>query len=184
MPKKIWHTLHNSVVPKLQICCLEQKKEQHKPSWDPSALPSALQTRFAVRRVFWALESEVQNEVWGLLNPLLVRLSAGLLVRPVRAPLALMRPSASPPVRLHSTCRSPVCPSASVCSSARHSPPVHPRPPVRPSASSKSYLPFSSAPKFFTSSTPREISTFAICGASRSHSGIKVSKFPPLHGQP
>ena len=47
----------------------------------------------------------------GLLNPLLVRLSARPLVRPVRAPSALIRPFARPPVRLHSPWRPPVRPS-------------------------------------------------------------------------
>ena len=173
-------------------------KKKCKPGWDPSTLPSALQTRSAMKRVVWAQESEVGNEVRGLLNPLLVRPSACPLVRPVCAPSALMRPSARPPVRLHSACRPPVRLSAthppSVCPSAPR-PPVHlsfaPRPPVRPSAPpfapsafSKNYLSFSSAPKFFTSCTPREIATFAILGASKSYSGIEVSKFPPLRGQP
>ena len=113
----------------------------------------------------------------GLLNPLLVRPSARPLVRLIRAPSALIRPSAHPP---------PVRPSASplphVRLSARpplvrRSPPV--RPPSAPSASSKNYLLVSSSPKFFTSCTPREIATSAIRGASRSHSGIMVSKLPP-----
>ena len=143
------------------------------------------------------------NKVRGLLNPLLVRSSAQPLVRPVRALSALIRPSAHPPVRLHSLCCPLVCPSAPrppVRLSFAPSPPVHPsasRPPARrnplvrppsapsaPSASSKNYLPFSSGPKFFTSCTPCEIATSAIRGANKSHSGIRVSKFPPLHGQP
>ena len=103
----------------------------------------------------------------GLLNPQLVRPSARPLVRPVRAPSALIRLYARPPIRPPSA-RSPLlCPR----------PPV--RPPSAPSASSKNYIPFSSGPKFFTSCTPREIATSAIRGASRSHSGIRVSKFPP-----
>ena len=134
MPKQFWHTLHNSAVPELQICRLEQKKEYHNPGWDPSALPSALQTRSAVRRVVWALESEAGNKVRGHLNPLLVRLSVQPLVHPVRAPSALIRLSASPPVRLHSPCRPLVHPSASILRAvrlpARRSPPV--RPPSTP----------------------------------------------------
>ena len=147
----------------------------------------------------------------GLLNPLLVRPSAQPLVRPVRAPSALIRLSARPPVHLHSPCRLPIRPSAPrppirlsfaprlpVRSSASR-PPVPPPqsarsalicpcPPVRPlsapSASSKNYLLFSSDPKFFTSCTPQDIATSAIRGANRSHNGIRVSKFPPLRGQP
>ena len=141
----------------------------------------------------------------GLLNPLLVRPSARLPVRPVRAPSALIRPSARPLVRLHSPCRppvrpSPVRPSASPLPHVRLSarpPPIRPpsahplvrlsppvRPPSAPSALSKNYLPVSYGPQFFTSSTPREIATSAIRGASRSHSGIRVSKLPPLPSQP
>ena len=136
--------------------------------------------------------------MWGLLNPLLVRPSAQPLVHPVRAPSALICLSARPPVRPHSPCRPLVHPSAprppflcptSACPPVRlpsarppqsaRPPSIRPRPPVRLSASSKNYLPFSSGPKFFTSCTPREIATSAIRGASRSHSGIRVSKFPP-----
>ena len=136
----------------------------------------------------------------GLLNPLFVRPSARPPVRPVRAPSALIRPSARPPVRLHSPCRppvrpSPVRPSASPLPHVRLSArppatvrPSAPRPPVRPpsalSALSKNYLPVSFGPQFFTSSTPHEITMSAIRGASRSHSGIRVSKLPPLPGQP
>ena len=121
----------------------------------------------------------------GLLNPLLVHLSARPVVRPIRAPSALMRPSARPPIYLYSACRPlvrlsfsprpPVRPSASR-PPARRSLPVRPS---APSASSKNYLSFSSAPKFFTSCTPCEIATSAILGASKSHNGIRVSKFPP-----
>ena len=128
-----------------------------------------------VRRVVWALESEAGNKVRGLLNPLLVCPSARPLVRPVRAPSALIGPSARPPVRLYSPCRppvhpSPVHPSASLLLHVRLSarpPPVHPpttvclsalrlpvRPPSAPSASSKNYLSVSFGPQFFTSSTP------------------------------
>ena len=141
--------------------------------------------------------------MWGLLNPLLVRPSARPLIRPGRTLSALIRPSARPPpfsmpsahppVRLSFAPSPPVRPSASR-PPARRSPPVCPLPvPIRPSArppqsapsaSSKNYLPFSSGPKFLTSCTPREIATSAIRGASRSHSGIRVSKFPPLRGQP
>ena len=128
------------------------------------------------------------------------------LIRPsARSPVRLqsrcrppIRPSAPRlPVRLSFAPRPPLRSSASR-PPARHSPPVHPsstRPPVRrsppvhppsapstpsaPSASSKNYLPVSSGPKFFTSCTPREIATSAIRGASKSHSGIRVSKLPP-----
>ena len=85
----------------------------------------------AVRQVVWTRESEVENEVRGLLNPLLVRPSASrpypCPVRsypPVRFPLdrpsacPLDRPSTCPPVRLYSMCRPPVrSPSAPVRSS-------------------------------------------------------------------
>ena len=133
----------------------------------------------------------------GLLTPLPVCLSARPLVRLVRAPSALMRPSAHPPVRLHFACYPPVRPSAprpperlsfaprpSVRLSAPYPPTSDRPPPSAPSASSKNYLPFSSAPKFFTSCTPCEIATSTILGANKSHSGIGVSKFPPLRGQP
>ena len=140
-----------------------------------------------------------------------VRLSAHPLVGPVCVPFALIRPFARPPVcssarlpvRLNSVCRPPISPSAPhppVYLSFASYPPARPsasRPPARPclspfarppqsasSASSKNYLSFSSAPKFFTSCTPREIATSAIHGPSRSHSGIGVKKFPTLRGQP
>ena len=128
----------------------------------------------------------------GLLNPLLIRPSARPLVRPVRALPALIRPSASnlrairpsaprPPVRLSFAPRPPVRPSARPPAIVRSSTP--PSAPSALSASSKNYLLVSSGPKFFTSCTPREIATSAIRGASRSHSGIRVSKLPPLRGQ-
>ena len=147
-----------------------------------------------------------------LLKPLLVCPSVRLLVGPVHASSALMRLSARPHVCLHSVCslsiypstprllvrlsfapRPPIRPSAS-CPLVRHSPPVCPMSAlVRPSAlvrlfalfaSSKNYLLFFSTPKFFTSCTPHEIATSAIHGANKSHSGIRVRKFPPLQGQP
>ena len=95
------------------------------------------------------------NEVRGLLNPLLVRLSARPPVRLVCASSALIRPSARPPVR-----PSPVCPSASplphVCLSARPPPvrppatvrPSAPRPPVRPSASVRPSAPRPPRPRY------------------------------------
>ena len=132
----------------------------------------------------------------GLLKPLLlVRPSARPLVCPVRAPSALIRPSARPPIPHLPAClsfapRPPVRPSASR-PPARHSPPVRPSASVRPSAPRpprprhpKNYLPLSSGPQFFTTSTPRQIATSAIRGTSRSHSGITVSKLPPLPSQP
>ena len=144
MPKQFWHTLHNSAVLELQICCSEQKKNNITPTGTPdsSALPSALQTRSAVRRVVWTLESEAGNKVRGLLNPLLVRPSARPLVRPICAPSALICPSASnlravrpsasplPHVRL-SAHPPPVHPPATVCPSA-HLPQSARPPPVRP----------------------------------------------------
>ena len=133
----------------------------------------------------------------GLLNPLLVHPSARPLVRPVRAPSVLIRPSASnlravclsahPPLLCPTSACPPVrLPSARPPQFARP-PPIRPSAAVRPSApssSSKNYLLVSSCPKFFTSCMPREIATSAIRGASRSHSGIRVSKLPPLCGQP
>ena len=128
----------------------------------------------------------------GLLNPLLVRPFARPLVRPVRTPSALIRLSARPPIRPPFArppllCPTSACPPVRLPSTphpppsarplVRRSPPV--RPPSAPSTSSKNYLPFSSGPEFFTSCMPREIATSAIHGASRSHSGIRVSKFPP-----
>ena len=138
-----------------------------------------------------------------------VRQSANLSIRPpvrtqsARPPPVRPRPpicqSASPPtrppVRAQSTRPPPIRPrppvrqtlvrqsaNPSACPPVRRSPPV--RPPSTPFASSKNYLPVSSGPKFFISCTPREIATSTIRGASRSHSGIRVSKLPPLRGNP
>ena len=117
---------------------------------------------------------------------------------PVRMPARphpSVRPSAHcPPPSARLPVHPPASPSAHplgalvrLCAHPSTRPPVRRSPPVRPPSapftSSKNYLPVSSGPKFFTSCTPREIATSAIWGASRSHSGIKVSKLPPLRGQ-
>ena len=142
MLKQFLHILHNSAVPELQICCSEQKRIR-KPGWDPSALPSALQTCSAVRQVVRAQESEVGNEVRGLLNPLLVCLSARppinpnpRLVRSLCHSSALSAPhlllSAHPPLFCVPSARQPICrPSAPlppVCLPFVHPPLVRPRP--------------------------------------------------------
>ena len=118
-----------------------------------------------------------------------VRSFARLLVCPSASIWRVVRPSAHLPLVCLSAFLLPhVRPSVHpppVRPPARPSPPIHPRPLLSaPSASSKNYLSFSSAPKFYNSCTPREITTSAIHGASRSHSGIGVKKFPTLHGQP
>ena len=104
----------------------------------------------AMRQVVWARESEVGNEVQGLLNPLFVRPSASWpYPRSVRS-YPLVRSSARLPVRPSASILRAICPSAPRL-------PARPSPPL--SASSKNYLSFSSARKFFTSCTPREIAT-------------------------
>ena len=114
MLKQFWHTLHNSVVLELQICCSEQKKSC-KSGWDPSAFSSALQTHSTVRQVVWARESEVGNEVQGLLNPLLIRPSASILraVRRSAHPPPIRPPSTRPPIHLSFAPRPSVRMSAS-----------------------------------------------------------------------
>ena len=142
------------------------------------------------------------NEVRGLLNPLLVHPSASPpYPHPIRSsayPPPFCVPFARSPIRRPSTaCLPPIHPPATVRLSAPRPPPstrllVRPSPLVRPrlprprlpKITFRFLLLQSFLPLVRHMRLPREIATFAILGANRSHNGIGVRKFPPLCGQP